>query len=64
MYPQKVIVDESMKGKKCFLVYYLEADFSAVQRKQFFDTFEHGIETSLLFQEGHVKYVFGPCPQL
>ena len=53
-----------MKGQKCFLVYYLEADFSAVQRKQFFDTFEHGIETSLLFQEGHVKYVFGPCPQL
>ena len=45
-------------------LYYLEANFSAVQRKQFFDTFEHGIETSLLFQEGHVKYVFGPCPQL
>ena len=45
-----------------FFSLLLEADFSAVQRKQFFDTFEHGIETSLLFQEVHVKYVFWAMP--
>ena len=61
--PSKTSIHGVNEGSKMFLS-LLEADFSALQRKSFFDILEHWIETSLLFPEGHVKYVFGLCPQL